>query len=170
MAGYGTDELFAAYLTENGYTLPESAPSPAVLRQRGSVYLDGLYGNPHADRRFSGYPTDGASQDRAWPRVGAKAFGAAIADDLIPNAIINASYAAAFYEAGTPGGLSVIVTDAGAIKREKIGPIETEYFGGSDGALAAATPMLLSVDGLVAPFLVPNSTSGPYLWAIGTPR
>lgn len=170
MAGYGDDEGFTDWLAENGHTLPDGAPSSAVLRQRGSVYLDGLYGSPHADRRFSGVPTAGAAQERAWPRTGAVAFGSVLADDLIPTAIINASYAAAFYEAGNPGGLSVIVTDAGAVKREKVGPIETEYFGGSEGALSAATPMMLSVDGLVAPYLVPNSTSGPYIWAIGTPR
>lgn len=170
MAGYGDDAGFESWMAENGHAFPEGAASSAVLRQRGSVYLDGLYGSPLADRRFSGVPTDGVTQDRAWPRTGAKAFGSAIAEDLIPTAIINASYAAAFYEAENPGGLSVIATDSGAVKREKVGPIETEYFGGSDGALAAATPMMLSVDGLVAPYLVPNSTSGPYIWAIGTPR
>jgi hypothetical protein len=170
MAGYGDDAGFTDWLAENGHTLPVGTPSSAVLRQRGSVYLDGLYGSPLADRRFSGVPTNGVTQDRAWPRTGAKAFGAVIDDDLVPIGIINASYAAAYYEATSPGGLSVIATDAGTVKREKVGPIETEYFGGSDGALAASTPMLLTVDGLVAPFLVPGSTSGPYVWAIGAPR
>jgi hypothetical protein len=170
MAGYGDDMGFEDWLAENGHTLPDDAPSSAVLRQRGSVYLDGLYGSPLAERRFSGVPTGGVSQDRAWPRTGAKAFSSLIADDLVPPAIINASYAAAFYEAGTPGGLSIAASDAGAVKREKVGPLETEYFGGTGGALAAATPMLLSVEGLVAPFLVPGSTDGPAIWAIGTPR
>lgn len=162
MAGYGDDAGFTDWLAENGYTLPDDAPSSAVLRQRGSAYIDAVYG-----ARFSGVPTDLLDQERQWPRSGATAYRTGVADDVIPVAVINASYAAALYEAQNPGGLSVIVTEAGAVKREKVGPIETEYFGGSDGALAAATPMLLSVEGLLAPFLVPAAAEGPRLWAVG---
>lgn len=43
MSGYGTDEGFTAWLTANGYTLAEGAPAKAVLRERGSAYVDGLF-------------------------------------------------------------------------------------------------------------------------------
>ena len=66
MAGYGDDDGFQAFLTANGYTLPDGAPAAAVLRQRGSVYVDGTY-----SLRFSGSPTGGAAQEREWPRTGA---------------------------------------------------------------------------------------------------
>lgn len=149
MAGYGSDEGLTAWLAENGHTLPEGAPSEAVLRQRGSSFLDATYGG-----RFPGSPTDGITQDRAWPRTGAEAYGTAIADDVIPNAVIEASYAAAFYEAQNPGGLAVVATPGQAVKREKVGSIEVEYQSGEGSALEAATPMLLAVEGLLAPFLV----------------
>lgn len=72
MAGYGDDEGFATWLAENGYTLPDGAPLPVVLRQRGSAYLDATYGP-----RFVGVPTD-PEQEREWPRTGATIFGTAL--------------------------------------------------------------------------------------------
>ena len=155
MAGYGDDTLFAAWLASNGYTLPAGAPAPAVLRQRGSDYLDALYNAPvdYKAPRFSGYPADPLTQERAWPRSGASAYGMGIASDIIPAAIINASYAAAWHEANSPGSLAVAVTASGAVRREKIDVIETEYFAGSGNVAADATVRISAVDGLVAPFL-----------------
>ena len=89
MAGYGEDNGFTAWLADNGLTLPDDALAVAVLRQRGSSYIDGLYG-----LKFSGQPTGGLAQERAWPRTGAEALGQSIPADLVPNAIIQASYAA----------------------------------------------------------------------------
>lgn len=152
MAGYGSDEAFTAWAADNGYTVPES-PSVAVLRQRGSAYLDALYGAKMNAPRFSGQPTDGFAQERAWPRTGAEAYGVAIPSDEVPVAIEQASYFAAYQEAVSPGSLSVVTTTSGAVKREKVGPIETEYVSGSGNVLADATPMISAVEGLVAPFL-----------------
>ena len=42
MAGYGDDTGFAAWLADAGLSLPVGAPLPAVLRQRGSDYLDAV--------------------------------------------------------------------------------------------------------------------------------
>ena len=149
MAGYGTDEGLTAWLAANGYTMPEGAPQPAILRQRGSSYVDGLYGP-----RFSGYPTGGFEQERAFPRTCATfaTYGTQIPTDLIPRAVIEASYAAAYYEATNPDGLSAAVTAAGAVKREKVDVIEVEYFQGSGSAVENATVVLSSVEGLLAPF------------------
>lgn len=106
MAGYGDDTAFAAYLTANGYTLPDGAASAAILRQRGSAYIDALYG-----WRFPGVPVDGSSQDRAWPRTGAHdIYGTAIASDAVPTRIIDASYEAAWIEANSAGALSKTFT------------------------------------------------------------
>lgn len=147
MAGYGTDEDFTAWAASNGYTVPEDL-TVAVLRQRGSAYIDGLYGP-----RFIGTPAAGFTQERAWPRTGAEVHGTAIPSDVVPVAIEQASYFAAYQEAISPGSLSVVTTTSGAIKREKVGPIETEYASGSGNALIDATPMLSAVEGLIAPFL-----------------
>lgn len=149
MAGYGDDSGFNSWLSENGYVLPGDAPTPAILRQRGSVYIDGQYGS-----QFTGSPTGGFAQERAWPRTGATAYRASIPDDVVPTAVIQASYHAALYEAQNPGGLAVSATGTGNIKREKTDVLETEYFAGSGDALADATPTLSAVEGLLAPFLI----------------
>lgn len=147
MAGYGTDQGFTDWLTMNGHVLPENAPAPAILRQRGSQYIDGLYGS-----RFSGVPTGGFVQVDAWPRTGAQAYGQPIPNDMTPVAVEHAAYAAAHHEANFPGSLTVAVSQAGAVKRKKIGTIEKEFFEGSGDAVADGTLKLSAVEGLLAPF------------------
>lgn len=147
MAGYGTDQGFTDWLITNGHVLPENAPAPAILRQRGSQYIDGLYGS-----RFSGLPTGGCAQDRAWPRSDASAHGQEIPADVIPVAVEEAAYAAALQEAIKPGSLSVTATSAGSLKRKKIDVIEKEYFEGSGDALADNTLRLSAVEGLLTPY------------------
>lgn len=147
MAGYGSDTGFQDWLTENGHVLPEGALAPAILRQRGSQYIDGLYGS-----RFSGQPTEGFAQERAWPRSGAYSHGQSIPTDLIPVAVEQAAYAAAFQEALKPGSLSVSAMNAGVLKRKKIDVLEKEYFEGSGDAVADNTLRLSVVEGLLAPY------------------
>lgn len=152
MAGYGTDQGLTAYLADNGYTLPDTAPTPAVLRSRGSNYLDGVYGP-----RFSGIPTGGFGQERAWPRTGAYAYGQPIGDSIIPDAVAKASYAAAWFEANNPGALSASGSEASRVKREKVeGAVEVEYQASSGEFSASSLVTLLTdVEGLLAPFLAP---------------
>ena len=163
MAGYGTDQRFEAWLTENGHaTLDAGALTPAMLRQRGSAYLDGTY-----EARLPGYRTGGLEQERAWPRTGATISRQTIPSDVVPLAWEHASYAAALYEAQNPGGLSVATSQAAVIKREKVDVLEVEYAVGSGDPVADATIRLSLVDGLVAPFLIPENTGGFGLWAVG---
>lgn len=148
MAGYGDDTAFEAWLVENGHTLPGTAPDPAVLRQRGSAYIDSVYG-----ARFTGSPTGGLDQERAWPRTGATAWGTAILDSVVPSAVIRASYSAAWHEANNPGSLAAAASSAGAVKRKKVDVIEIEYFQGGGSAVDNATIRLSDVEGLLAPFM-----------------
>ena len=162
MAGYGDDTGFAAWLAENGYALPVDAPSPAVLRNRGSQYIDAVYGS-----RFSGRVAD-FDQERAWPRTGAVANGAAIPADTVPKAVIFASYFAAMEEANNPGSLQVTGSSASMVKREKVGPLEVEYQGAaSDGTASGITPLISIVDGMLAPFLCDDSLSCLGIWSVG---
>lgn len=147
MAGYGDDAKFTAWMASNGYSLPDGGVAVAVLRQRGSAYVDGLYSS-----RFSGQPTGGFEQERAWPRVGACAHGQAIPSDIVPVAIEHASYHAAYQEAVSPGSLSVAASTSGAVKREKVDTLEVEYVAGSGDAVADALVRLSAVEGLLAPF------------------
>lgn len=162
MAGYGDDSGFSAWLSENGYALPEGAPSPAVLRNRGSQYIDAVYGS-----RFLGTVVDPV-QERQWPREGAIVNGKLIPSDVVPPAVINASYQAALQEANEPGSLSVVGTSSSAIKREKVGPLETEYqTATNDGTAAGITPLISIVDGMIAPFLRDESLIRVGIWSVG---
>lgn len=149
MAGYGTDEAFTAWLAANGYSLPDGAAAAAVLRQRGSTYIDGLYGP-----RFGGVPTDGFAQERAWPRTGAYAYGSLIGSGVVPEAVVQASYHAAYAEAVSPGSLSVSGSEGARVKREKVeGAVEVEYQTSGAFSAASLTPIITAVEGLLAPFL-----------------
>jgi hypothetical protein len=149
MAGYGTDEGFTAWLASNGYVLPGTAPAADILRQRGSVYIDGEYGP-----KFPGTPVDILNQERAWPRTGAIVSGVTIPVDLVPQAVINASYFAAYQEGLKPGSLIAKASGSGVIKREKIeGAVETEYFENKGDAVSNATVRFSHIEGLLAPFL-----------------
>lgn len=57
MAGYGDDGGFNIWLTENGHTLPADAPMEAVLRNRGTEYIDGAS------------PPVASSDSRNWSRL-----------------------------------------------------------------------------------------------------
>lgn len=149
MAGYGDDARFEAWMASNGYSMPAGGVAVAVLRQRGSQYIDGLY-----EPRFPGVRTGGLGQERAWGRTEACAYGQEIGPDVIPLAIEHASYFAAYQEGLKPGSLMVSATQSGAIKRKKIDVIEKEFFEGSGDVIADNTLKLSAVEGLLAPFLV----------------
>jgi hypothetical protein len=148
MAGYGDDSGFTAWLAANGYVLPAGAPSPAVLRQRGSTYIDGLYGP-----RFSGVPTGGFAQERAWPRTDACAYGSSIGSGIIPDAVVQASYFAAYAEAVAPGSLSTTYTPGTAKVLTEVKGIKWEVVGDASEA-GAMIPVISAVEGLLAPFLI----------------
>ncbi|GGZ21760.1 DnaT-like ssDNA-binding protein [Asticcacaulis endophyticus] len=149
MAGYGTDQGFTDWLAANGYTLAIDPNQLAVLRQKGSSYIDATYG-----ARFVGHQAGGVAQERAWPRSCAHIRGIDITDDAIPFAVIEASYHAARYAFINPDGLVVTGTASGQVKRKKVDVIEIEYQTASSDKLAQSiTPLITSVDGLLAPYL-----------------
>lgn len=153
MAGYGDAGGFTAFLTAGGYSIPTAPPgiTADVARQRGSDYIDAVYG-----ARFIGYPTGGVAQERAWPRTNAILPSGPIDPDVIPMAVVTASYYAALQEASQPGSLSVVVGSDGGIKSEQVGNLKVEYAGASgSGSVTTLSPLLSSVDGLLAPFLGP---------------
>lgn len=151
MSGYGDDAGFAARLTALGRTLPGTAASPAVLREIGSAYIDGTYGY-----RFPGGPTGGAAQERAWPRTGAfDYYGNSIDPSVVPVAVINASYEAAWIEANSPGSLSVTISSAERVKRLKAGSAEIEYTDSPGSISQSVTPMSTTIEGLLFTLIGP---------------
>jgi hypothetical protein len=164
MAGYGSDGEFATWMASLGYTLPGTAPTPAVLRQRGSDYIDAVYG-----ARFIGYPTGGVTQERAWPRTEACWRGGVIDPAAIPVQVVTASYYAAYQEAVVPGSLAALTSSSGAVKREKVGDLEVEYAdAGGSASVKTTAPILSTVDGLLAPFLTLDPAITPaWMAAVG---
>ncbi|MBY2986381.1 DnaT-like ssDNA-binding protein [Rhizobium leguminosarum] len=156
MAGYGTNVAAEAYWTAAGYVVPDGADADQITaaRQRGSLVID------RYEPRFTGKRTGGYAQERAWGRTGATTYyGEAIPDGVIPDAIVNASYEAAFLELTNPGSLSPVVTGSSTVKREKVGQLEVEYATSSsmsvDDLVALATPVVTVIEGLLWPFLCP---------------
>ncbi len=162
MAGYGDDAGLSGWLTARGLALPADA-APAVLREIGSAYVDRAY----AARLYCSRPTEGAAQERAWPRTGAQLGGAEIAPDEIPLAWIHASYRAAWLEFQTPGRFSRTHDLTRIVKRQKVDSVEREFFeppalkAGAGGASATVDE---EIDGLVAPYLC-DARSDRWAWA-----
>lgn len=167
MAGYGEDSGLTAWLTANGLSLPADAPAPAVLRQRGSAYVDGTYG----PRLACSTPTGGIDQERAWPRTGHVVGSIAVPPDLIPTKWVDASYRAAYLVATSPAFGSATVNPMQRVKRQKVDVIEREFFDGGAVELGAGGLAAIDaeIDGLVAGLLCPD-VSGEFagLWAIGS--
>lgn len=148
MAGYGDDAAYEAWLTENGYTVPETAPSSTVQRQRASVYIDATY-----EGRFPGERTS-ASQERAWPRTGATIFGADVGASAVPQQVIDAAYMAAYLDANGQLSLSNTVDPNRRVKRQKVDTIEREFFDAQGGDFFAPNAIANSlIDGILSPLI-----------------
>lgn len=163
MASYGTDEGFTDWLAVQGYTLPEGAPSPAVLRARGSAYVDGY------EAFWTGTRAGGVTQELAWPRTGATMnCTVPIADEVIPPAVVNAAYRAAWLEASTPGILAGSAGTSGSrVKRQKVESIEREFFDDGKAEVGGGPSFIDSqIDALLSAFIC-NPKDAPFLWTLG---
>lgn len=166
MAGYGDDDGFTAWLAAQGLTLPAGAPTPAVLRNIGSAYVDAAYGY----RLTCSRKTGGWEQDLEFPRTGHYVNGQLLPSDLIPTAWIHASYRAAYLNAVTPGWSTDQVTPGRITKRERVDTVEREFFdqeqagGGADSA--PGFPSDAIINGLVLPFLCAKGRSANSLFRV----
>lgn len=154
MAGYGDNSGLDALVAAMGYTYPVGVTEDqkTAARQRGSVYIDGLYGP-----RFPGVPTAGAAQDREWPRSGAyDVYGNSLASDAVPQRVIDASYEAAFLSLTNPTIFSTTYTPGTQKVLTKVDKIEWELVGGKTGD-ARMVPVSSVIEGILAPLLTPKN-------------
>lgn len=156
MAGYLTVDAMKAYWAEAGYVLPSDADPVKVAAawNRGASAIDRY--EPH----FSGVRSAGYEQAHAWGRNGATTYyGQAIPNGVVPAAIANASFEAAWLEFGKPGILSPVVTGSSMAKRKKVGQLEIEYAASSatdiDDLVKLATPVVTVIEGLLWQFMNP---------------
>lgn len=165
MSSYGTDQGLSAWLDEQGYVLPVAAPSLAVLRARGSAYVDGY------EALWTGYRTGGVMQELAWPRTGALVNCAqAVPDDAIPPSVVNAAYRAAWLEAETPGVLKGAPAALGSrVKRERVeGAVEVEYFDDGKATGGAGLTFIDSIiDGALRAFIC-DGKGAAFMWTLGS--
>lgn len=109
---------------------------------------------------WAGMRSHGRSQALAWPRAGVvDREGYGILATEIPVEIVSACAEIALRELVSPGAMSPDVVPSELVKREKIGPMETEYANTTVGA-DAHRPVLIAVRDLVAPFLSVSSGAG----------
>ncbi len=165
MAAYGDDAGFQAWLDEQGYVLPGTAPALAVLRSRGSAYVDGY------EAFWTGYRTGGVMQELGWPRTGARVNCVqAIPDDAIPPAVVNASYRAAWLESSAPGTLAGPAPTPGArVKRQKVDVIEREFFDDGKAEVGAGPAFIDSqIDGWLSAFICDDTKGAAFLWTLGS--
>lgn len=123
-----------------------AANSPADVKEaairRATAYLSNGFS-------WKGYRTDGRSQALAWPRLDVEdEEGNEVASDAIPVEIVQACCHIAAAEVATPGVMNPTVDLTARVKRERIGPIETEYASVANQA-ELARPVLLVVGDLV---------------------
>lgn len=168
MAGYGDDIGFQHWLDVAGLTLPAGAPPLAVLRQRGTWYIDAVYGS-----RLKGTPVGGVAQENAFPRKGLVAYGERLSENSIPTSIVSASYRAAYLLAADM--LTMDVSDPTKIvKKEKAeGAGEREYF--APPVTPGRDPRAVDtvIEGLLYPFVEPypdQQTPMAGVWSVGPKR
>lgn len=132
--------------------------------RRATTYIDGKYRKQLQSGRwvslFSGEKKNGRGQALEWPRSGAEDYeGFPISDSTVPVEVKNATAEAGYREALNPDSLSPDFVSASMVKREKVGPLETE-FAVSVGADAAGSvrPVISIIDEMIAPVLVARYT------------
>ncbi|WP_293875559.1 DnaT-like ssDNA-binding protein [Sphingomonas sp. UBA978] len=164
VAAYGTDTGFLAWLEDHGLSLPADAPVPAVLRTRGTAYVDGY------ETFWTGSRSGGVMQELGWPRTGSTLnCTIAVADDVIPPPVVNAAYRAAWLEASTPGILAGPVSTPGSrVKRQKVDVIEREFFDDGAAKMGGGPAFVDSmIDGALRQFVC-DSTGGAFMWSLGS--
>lgn len=133
----------SAYATAKGltWTVDATLGEPAI--RRSTAYLSNSF-------TWDGLKTNGRPQALAWPRIGvADAEGWSVDSAAIPQEIVDACCEGAVYELANPGGLNPTVVLAERIKREKTGPLDTEYFGSTPNA-SDSKPILTLLEDMVS--------------------
>lgn len=148
---YGSLEEATAYMAARGYAWTGSDADKEAALLRGSEYVDSL--GLVKPCFWVGSKTGGRAQVRQWPRTGAvDGFGEPIANDEVPQEIIEASYQAAYRELASPGSLSPDYIASDTFKSAKVGPLEVTYATSSDGSIPTK-PVVSVINDLIGPLM-----------------
>ncbi|TEB83700.1 DnaT-like ssDNA-binding protein [Pseudomonas aeruginosa] len=157
---YGTVAGADAYHQARGnaaWAAAAEADKEAALA-RASAYIDGLGTQQPVSGCvlvFPGKKAGGRAQALQWPRAGAvDRDGGPIPADEVPREVEQATYEAALRELLKPGSLNPDYVATTAVKRAKVGPLETEFFGPTDGDEQPNKPFVGIINDLLVPIMV----------------
>jgi hypothetical protein len=138
---------------------------------RGSQYIDGLNGMPIPGRAGCRmlFPGKKAipSQPRSWPRVGAfyRDEGGSIDPETVPAEVVMSAYEASIRELASPGSLTPDFVASSLVKREKVGPLETEYAVSTESGNSAISPVVSAINSLLYSLLI-TRCGGPAVFVV----
>ncbi len=164
MSHYGTLEQADDYHSSRGNCawgeLASHQKTAALVR--GSDYVDQRYrvtlGSGRVVSAFCGSKSGGYTQEREWPRDGAKYYGDPIPGGAIPVEVINAAFEAALRESQEPGSLRPDYVATERVTEETVGPVTIKYASGSSGmGTTPSQPVVSVIDGLLAPLICPTA-------------
>lgn len=139
---YITVEQLTAYADARGVTLPATDQLKEPLLIRAIDYINSFRGRYQGTKTYS-------DQAMLFPRNGMTIDLETFPKDAIPQELKDAQAQAAIYAATTD--LNPITTGDQVVKREKIGPIDTEYSETLAAKFLDSGPSFPLVDLLLAP-------------------
>jgi hypothetical protein len=123
-------------------TSPDQGKTAALIR--ATTAIDAIY-----RARFPGTKANGRDQSLEWPRIDATDNeGEEIAEDEIPQEIVDAVCEAALRELVEAGSMMPDLERGGSVRRLKAGSVEIEY-----GNNASARTAFTIIDGILAGLL-----------------
>lgn len=130
------------YCTGRGVAISDDATTAEIQLRRAFDYLESLRS------RYKGTKVDSA-QLTQWPRAYVYIDGTEFSSALIPTEL---KYAQVQYAVAINSGLDLVPSADGAafVKREKIGPLDTEY---SESVATSGIPIIRIAESLLAPLL-----------------
>jgi hypothetical protein len=149
---YGTLDDATAYMAARSYTWTGTDADKDAALLRGSEYVDSL--GMVRPCFWVGTKTGGRAQVRQWPRTGAvDGFGDPVANDEVPQEVINATYEASYRELASPGSLNPDYVASDTFKQAKVGPLEVTYATSSDPDAIPTKPVVSVINDLIGPLL-----------------
>lgn len=139
---YATEDDFDTYTEDHGYTVTVGDTEAALVR--ATTILDGIY-----RKSYPGTRTNGRTQYLQWPRtLATDAEGEEIADDEIPQEIIDATCEIALRELASPNSVLPDLERGGSIRSVKAGSVAIQY-----GDAAPNVTTLQIIDGILGPLI-----------------
>lgn len=149
---YGDLASATAYMAARGYAWAGTDEDKNAALLRAAEYVDSL--GRERPCFWVGTKAGGRAQVREWPRTGAvDGFGDAIANDEVPQEIIDAEFQAAWRELANPGSLNPDYVASDTFKQAKVGPLEVTYATSSDTDAIPTKPVVSVINDLIGPLL-----------------